>query len=170
MKQKGKNIFRSHYPTADVREFEAFARQMARLKPFGSVDVSINSPAEKADFEIPEGGSPWHEYASYNLSVHIFFPDAKLAPFLPVDFVQKNQQLLLSKVAIIRKFGLGATWAATDPLFLPEAFFEKYPHMRGPRVDHPRRSNHQEFSACFHQQETIDMYQNMVNQLIQKCA
>jgi hypothetical protein len=162
---KGKNIFRSQFPTANIQEFESFARQMARLKPFGTVDVSINNAAEKADFEIPEGGSPWHEYASYNQAVHIFFPDAKLAPFMPVEFVKKNQQLLLSKVAIIRRLGLGATWRATDPLFLPEGFFEKYPNMRGPRVDHPRRSMHNEFAACFHQQETIDMYQNMVDQL-----
>jgi hypothetical protein len=162
---EAKNIFRGSFPTADMQEFEAFAKQMARLKPFGSVDVSINNCAEKADFEIPKGGSPWHEYAAYTQAVHIFFPDEKLAPFLPVDFVKKNQQLLLSKVAVIRRLGLGATWRATDPLFLPEAFFEKYPHMRGPRVDHTRRSLHQEFAACFHQKETVDMYKNMVNQL-----
>jgi hypothetical protein len=162
---EGKNIFSSHYPTADIQKFEAFAKQMARLKPFGRVDVSINNCAEKADFEIPPGGSPWHEYASYNQAVHIFFPDVKLIPFLPADFVNKNKQLLLSKAAIIRRSGLEVAWAATDPLFLPEAFFEKYPHMRGPRVDHPRRSLYPAFAACFHQQETIDMYKNMVTQL-----
>ena len=43
--------------------------------------------------------------------------------------------------------------------------FRKIPAYEGPRVDHPRRSLHEEFAACFHQQETIDMYQNMVNQL-----
>lgn len=73
-----------------MKEFEAFAKQMVRLKPFGRVDVSINNAAEKADFEILQGGSPWHEYASYNQAVHIFFPDERLAPFLPVDFVKKT--------------------------------------------------------------------------------
>ncbi len=71
----------------------------------------------------------------------------------------------MAKSFIIRELGLGATWRSTDPLFLPEAFFEKYPHLRGPRVDHPRRSLQQEFTACFHQKETVEMYQNMVNQL-----
>jgi hypothetical protein len=160
-----KNIFSSFYPTADLGKFNSFARQMARLKPYGRVDISINNLAEKAEFEIPKGGSPWHEYASYNGAVHIFFPAPKLTPFLPDDFVLKNRQLLLSKSAILRELGIGATWRSTDPLFLPEAFFEKYPHMRGPRVDHPRRSLQQEFSACFHQKETVEMYQNMVNQL-----
>jgi hypothetical protein len=162
---ESKNIFRGSFPTIDMKEFEAFAKQMARLKPFGSVDVSINNPAVKADFEMPKGGSPWHEYATCNGAVHIFFPTEKLAPFLPEGFVKKNRQLLLSKEAVIRKLGVGATWRSTDPLFLPAAFFEKYPHMRGPRVDHPRRSLQQEFSACFHQKETVEMYQDMMNQL-----
>jgi hypothetical protein len=162
---EGKNIFNSTFPTADLQEFEAFARQIARLKPFGSVATRINYVAETADFEIPEGGSSWHEYAFNNGPIHLFFSDEKLVPYLPADLVKKNQQLLLSKVAIIRRLGLGATWDSKDPHFLPESFFEKYPNMRGPRVDHPRRSLRQEFAACFHQQETIDMYQNMANQL-----
>ena len=165
-KSEGKNIFSIRFPTSDIKEFEVFARQMERLKPYGRVDVSINNPAQRADFEIPEGGSPWHEYASYNLSVHIFFPDERLAPFLPADFVAKNRKLLMSKEKIVRESGLGVAWASTDPLLLPEAFFVKYPHLRGPRVDHPRRSLEQAFSACFHQEETIDMYKNMVNELI----
>jgi hypothetical protein len=159
------NIFSSSYPETDLEKFKVFARQMARLKPFGRVDISVNNLAEKAYFEIPKGGSPWHEYASYNGAVHTFFPDVKLAPFLPADFIAKNRQMLLSKSAILRESGMGANWRSTDPLFLPEAFFQKYPHMRGPRVDHPRRSLQQEFSACFHQKETVEMYQDMVDQL-----
>ena len=158
-----------HYMEAAVNqeEFKAFARQMARLKPYGRVDVSINNLAQKADFIIPEGGSPWHEYASCNGCVHAFFPDIKLAPYLPSDFVNKNRKLLLAKSSLIRESGMGATWRSTDPLFLPETFFEKYPHLRGPRVDHPRRSLKQEFTACFHQKETVEIYQNMVNQLFE---
>jgi len=162
-----KNIFSSQFPTTDMEEFKAFARQMARLKPYGRVDVSINNLAQKADFIIPEGGSPWHEYASCNGCVHAFFPDIKLAPYLPSDFVNKNRKLLLAKSSLIRESGMGATWRSTDPLFLPETFFEKYPHLRGPRVDHPRRSLKQEFTACFHQKETVEIYQNMVNQLFE---
>jgi hypothetical protein len=138
----GENVFSSDFPTTDMQEFEAFAKQMARLKPFGKIETRINYVAEEASFEMPEGGSPWHEYASNNGPVHLFFPDEKLAPFLPADLVKKNQQLLLSKVAVLRKMGFEATWDSKDPHFLPEAFFEKYPNMRGPRVDHPRRSLH----------------------------
>jgi len=149
----------------EQQEFKAYASQMARLKSFGRVDVCINSPALKSDFEIPPNSCDWHEYASYNRSVASFFPDKKLIPFVPADFVSKNRQLLLYKASVLRDLGLSAYFRSNEPRFLPEAFFDKYPHLRGPRVDHPRRSVRKEFAPCFHQTGTIEMYRNMVGQL-----
>jgi hypothetical protein len=160
-----KAIFVVHSSIRDIETFRAFASQIARLRPFGRIDMYINSTAEKADFEMPQGGSPWHEYAAYDRSLSKFFPDEMVAPFIPEELVKKNRQLLLSKVKIIRDLGLNAGYRANEPHFLPEAFFESYPHLRGPRVDHPRRSLQKEFAPCFHQQETRDMYQRMVNTL-----
>jgi len=149
----------------EQQEFKAYAKQMARLKSFGRVDVCINSPALKSDFEIPPNSCDWHEYASYNRSVASFFPDKKLIPFIPAEFVSKNRQLLLYKAGVIRELGLSAYFRSNEPRFFPEAFFDKYPHLRGPRVDHPRRSVRKEFAPCFHQTGTIEMYSNMVDQL-----
>jgi len=160
-----KAIFVVHSSYRDIEKFRAFAEQIARLRPFGRIDMYINLTAEKADFEMPEGGSPWHEYAAYDRSLSKFFPDEKIAPFIPEELVNKNRQLLKQKVKIIRDLGLNAGYRANEPHFLPKAFFESYPHLRGPRVDHPRRSLQKEFSPCFHQKETRDMYQHMVNTL-----
>ncbi len=160
-----KNIFVVYNPITDIQEFEAYAKQMARLKPFGRVDVWINNASEKAGFELPEGGGEWHEYASYNRNIAVFYPDEKIAPYIPEELVKKNQGLLNKKLKIIRKLGLGAAFRSNEPHYLPEVFFDKYPHLRGPRVDHPRRSNQKEFAPCFHQEGTVEMYQNMVNKL-----
>jgi hypothetical protein len=160
-----KKIFIVYNTGEELQEFKAYTKLMARLKPFGRVDICINSPALKSSFEIPAGSCDWHEYASYNRSVASFFPDEKIASILPEDFVIKNRQLLLNKVSILRELGLSAALRSNEPRYLPEAFFEKYPHLRGPRVDHPRRSVQKEFAPCFHQPETADIYRNMVNQL-----
>ena len=160
-----KNIFVVFNTGEEMQYFMPFAQQMARLKPFGRVDVTINSPALKGDFECPEGSCDWHEYAAYNRSVEAFFPDKKLLPFIPEDYISKNRQLLLSKVAVLKELGLSAAFSSNEPRYLPEKFFEKYPHLRGPRVDHPRRSVQKEFAPCFHQSETVEMYRNMVGQL-----
>ena len=142
-------IFVVHSSFHDIETFTDFSEQIARLKPFGRIDMNINSTAEKADFEMPEGGSPWHEYAAYDRSLSKFFPDEKMAPFIPESLVVKNRQLLLGKVKTIRDLGLSAGYRSNEPHFLTEAFFESYPHLRGPRVDHPRRGLQKEF-ADFH--------------------
>jgi hypothetical protein len=59
-----------------------------------------------------------------------------------------------------------AAFFANEPGFLPSAFFEMYPQLRGPRVDHPRRSNVAFFSPCFSVKETQEMYSNMMAELL----
>ena len=159
------SIFIAYSTSEDKQEFREYAEQMARLKQFGRVDICINSPALKSDFELPVKSCDWHEYASYNRSVEAFFPDSMLIPFVPADYISKNRQMLLYRAGVIRELGLNAAFRSNEPRFLPAAFFEKYPHLRGPRVDHPRRSVQMEFSPCFHQTETMKMYRNMVSQL-----
>ena len=163
--KEANNIFIVFNTGEGMQYFKAFAEQMARLKPYGRVDITINSPALKGDFECPKGSCDWHEYAAYNRSVEAFFPDKSLLPFVPEDYISKNRQLLLSKVAVLRELGLSAAFSSNEPRYLPEQFFEKYPELRGPRVDHPRRSVQKEFAPCFHQTGTVEMYRNMVEQL-----
>lgn len=165
--ESGKAVFVVHSSFRDIETFTDFSEQIARLKPFGRIDMNINTTAEKADFEMPDGGSPWHEYAANDRSLSKFFPDEKIAPFFPEELVKKNRQLLLNKVKIIRDLGLYAGYRSNEPHFLPAAFFESYPHLRGPRVDHPRRSLQKEFAPCLHQKETEEMYQNMANMLFE---
>jgi hypothetical protein len=159
------NIFVVYSTSEDKQEFREYAEQMARLKKFGRVDICINSPALKSDFELPVKSCDWHEYASYNRSVEAFFPDSMLAPFVPAEYISKNRQMLLYRTGVLRELGLNAAFRSNEPRFLPTAFFDKYPHLRGPRVDHPRRSVQKEFSPCFHQPETMRMYRNMLSQL-----
>ena len=124
------------------------AKSVSRLKRYGCVQVDIGVLADKSWHEIPEGGSPWHEYAMSIPTVAKFFPHPKIAPFFPADWVAKNRSLLLAKAAILREMGLESAFSSNDTQYLPEAFFRRYPHLRGPSVDHPRRSKRAEFSMC----------------------
>ncbi len=164
--EQGEKVFIIHGPTDKLEEFRELAKQAARLKPYGRVQVNISRLAEKGFHEIPPGNNFWYEYASYNPTPFKFFPDSKIAPFLPVEFVRKNKVLLLSKAEILREFDLEAAFWCYEPNFLPEAFFKAYPHLRGPRIDHPRRSNHAAFAPCIDTEEVQDMYAGMVAELL----
>jgi len=150
----------------DLDEFRKLVKQASGLKAYGTVQINIGTLADKSFYEIPAEGNPWNEYASNNAPLYKFFPDAKISPFIPGEFVKKNRQLLIDKAKILRENGMEAAFFANEPGFLPAAFFDAYPQMRGPRVDHPRRSNFEFFSPCISVKETREMYANMMAEML----
>jgi len=151
--------------TRDMDNFKAFAKEAAKLKAYGRVLVDISALADKAFHELPEGGSSWHEYAVNNAALHRVFPHPKLVPHLPMAWVKKNQELLLAKSAVLRKLGLEAAFHANEPHYWPESFWREHPHLRGPRVDHPRRGRQEEFSVCVDLPEGAEMIEWMMCEL-----
>lgn len=166
LENKTEKVFVIHAPISNLDEFTELAKQAIRLKPFGRVEVNVSNLADKGFYEIPEGRNFWYEYASYNPTPYKFFPDPKIAPFIPAEFVKKNRELLLAKAKILREYGLEGAFWSYEPNFLPEEFFEKYPEMMGPRVDHPRRGNYPAFAPCISVKETQEMFTNMVADLL----
>lgn len=166
LEQDGEKVFVIHAPIIDLDEFRELAKQATRLKPYGRVEINISTLADKGFHEIPEGRNYWYEYASNNPTPFKFFPDEKIAPFIPADFVKKNRELILAKAKILREYGLGGAFWSYEPNFLPEEFFDAYPQMIGARVDHPRRGNYPAFAPCISVKETQEMFKNMVAELL----
>jgi hypothetical protein len=155
--QTGRTITTSFH-TTDLEEFRRFCRQARRLSEHGRVLVDLSTLSEEARHQRPSVRSPWHDYASRNSTLFAIFPHPLAAPFFPAEWVAANRALLLAKAAIAREEKLEATFYSHDPSFLPEAFFARYPHLRGPRIDHPRRSRQAEFALCTDLPEVLDMY------------
>jgi len=149
----------------NIGEFRAFAQTASRLRPYGNVQIQIGELADKSWYEMPAKNSPWHEYANEFSCMAKFFPHPKIAPFIPADTVAKNREMLFAKAHVLRELGLSAAFSGDETHFMPAAFFEEYPHLRGPRVDHPRRSTRQEFSWCVDLEETRDMIEWMAAEL-----
>jgi hypothetical protein len=150
----------------DVGEFKQLADAVAPLKRIGEVQVDIGVLADKAWHHIPPGGSPWHEFGLYNTALYNFYPDAKIAPHIPAEWVAKNRELLLAKAAILRQHGLSAALTSNDTHYMPESFFREYPQLRGPRVDHPRRTRAEAFSWCVDRPEVLAMIESMMTTMI----
>src|SRR5438094_8797062 len=89
--------------TRTAADFEVLAAQAARLKPRGRVEIGVSSLAERTLADIPPGGSPWHDYTSTLPSLEKFFPHRDLMPFVDVEHVRRNQQLLREKLPIVRR-------------------------------------------------------------------
>ena len=165
MDGEGQKTFILHSPTTDLDEFRNIARAAAPLAARGRVLVNISEVADKAWHIIPDGGSPWHEYTSYNASLSNFFPHPLIAEHLPAPWVADNRKLLGAKAALLDELGLGAAFWGYVPNMLDESFFRAHPHLRGPRVDHPRRSCREAFALCVDLDQTRDMLCWMMAQL-----
>src|SRR5437762_4146104 len=151
--------------TRNAREFEVLASLAQRLKPRGRVEVGISNLAERTLSDIPSGGSPWHDYTSCLPSLEKFFPHRDLLPFQNAEHVRKNQQLLRDKLAVVRKHKLSAVAQFHIPWLLPDAFFDKFPQLLGPRIDHPRRSRKEAFAMCVDTEAGRAFYADMFGQL-----
>ena len=151
----------------DLNEFKNLAQLAGRLKKYGDVQINVGTVADKAFYEIPKGGNPWSEYASNFANLYKFYPDVKIAPFIPERFIRENQDMLKAKAKILRESGLNAAFFSNEPEIIPEPFFRAYPQFRGPRVDHPRRSNVAFFSPCLSVIEMQEIYAGMMAKLLQ---
>src|SRR5208282_2538945 len=154
-----------HNSIRDLNEFRAYAQIAARLKPYGNVQVDLGVLAERNPVHTVSVRSPWHQYGAYMATEWAFFPPPKLAPYLPAEWVAKNRELLLAKVAILKELKLDAVFSGTNTQMLPEDFFRQYPHLRGPRVDNPVRSGQEAFAWCVDQPETLEMIAWMTAEL-----
>jgi len=154
-----------HNSIRDLNEFRTYAQIAARLKPYGNVQVDLGVLAERNPVHTVSVRSPWHEYGAYMATEWAFFPPRQLAPYLPAEWVAENRALLLAKVAILKELKLDAVFSGTNTQMLPESFFRQYPHLRGPRVDNPRRSGQEAFSWCVDQPETLAMIEGMTAEL-----
>ncbi|MBT4497689.1 MAG: hypothetical protein HOC74_08205 [Gemmatimonadetes bacterium] len=163
--KKGKTFLIDLRGSRDIESFRTYAEIASRLKKYGEVQISVSGLADKAWWEIPEGGSPWHEYACYVPAPWMFFPHPKITPHIPADFVAKNRELLDARLKVIRELGLKAIFTAKFTNLLPESFFVEHPHLRGPRVDHPRRSTEEAFAWCVDLEETREMIEWMMAEI-----
>jgi hypothetical protein len=154
-----------HNCIRDLEEFRAYARLATRLKRYGNVQVDVGVLAERNPVHTVPVRSPWHEYGAYMATEWAFFPPPQLVPYLPADWVAKNRALLLAKAAILKELKLDAVFSGTNTQILPEAFFQKYPQLRGPRVDNPVRSGQPAFTWCVDQPETLAMIEEMTAEL-----
>lgn len=147
--------------TPSVEEFDVLASQAARLKARGRVEIGISSLRQRSTADLVPGLSTWHDYTSSLPALEKFFPHRDLEPFVDREHVARNQELLRAKLPVLRRHKLSAAAQFHIPWMLPEPFFDAYPHLRGPRIDHPRRSRREAYAICVDHEQGRSFYADM---------
>jgi hypothetical protein len=130
-------FIRSYDPEATIRE-------LARL---GCSHVSVNVLASPAAYEEGPPGEIYPRFYAGSPDLDQFVASDLTRGLYPPEYLQANLGLLKKNVALALAYGLTPGLTICSPRTMPEAFFAKYPYLRGARVDHPYRSYRPRYTA-----------------------
>lgn len=122
-----------------TQNFDA-ARYIATLARCGFTHVEVNGLATHTAFEPGVPGEYYSQFYSYGPGLMQFVDTTITRGIYDTSYLQANLNRLKKLAAMGRQYGLTPGLLAYEPRTLPESFFQKYPTLRGARVDHPFRS------------------------------
>ena len=146
-----------------------FARRAALAKELGATHVSITEDLPPALWQFTPSDDPYPAWFVYRVSLLKIFAPKEAQPFVDMAYAGRIARILEERCAVLRKLGLKAHWNSNEPQVLPEAFFQAYPRLRGPRVDQPNRSRVAWFASCVDQPEMLRLYREAMKNLLARC-
>jgi hypothetical protein len=157
-----------NYATPDLDAFEQVASGAAVLSERYDVRLVVSHFAHPDRSQRIDPGDPYLEYAVNFPDLFRFAPPDAVAPFVDGTLVEANVRLAQQKLAILERYGLRGAFVGREPVYLPEPFFRDHPDLRGPRVDHPRRSRNPCFALCLHHPDAQALYRSAAAEAIRR--
>jgi hypothetical protein len=152
-------------PHADLARYEDLAR---RSVDAGVTHVTVSALAEKSRWELDDPADPYLHWAIIHASLYKVVPPELLTDWVPAKYARQFLDLIRRRCDILEKLKLKAAFLSYEPTWWPESAFAKAPQLRGPRVDHPRRSKHPRFSPDISNARVLDIYRQMMRRFIEQ--
>ncbi len=151
--------------TFTSNSLDEFEEKAKKAKSLGATHVTI-SQIEKSRWQWDRVRSdPYPNWGMLVTSLFkIIVPD-ELRKWLPVDYAERNFDLIKKRSRILEKYGLKGSFHMKEPAYLPEEVFREHPEWRGPRCDHPRRAVNHYFSPCIDRDDILEMYEKAMFKL-----
>lgn len=150
-----------------IRDFssEQYIRQYARL---GFTHVEVNALASKFSYEKGVPGEFYADFYTYCPGLDQYVTSSLNEGLYPKDYLNSNLERLIKNARIAVKYGLVPGLLCFEPRSVPESFFEKYPTLRGARVDHPFRSYKPRYNLSVAHPVVRQHYAELVDNLMKK--
>jgi len=150
-----------------IRNFnrEQYIREYARL---GFSHIEVNALAFPNPSEQGVQGEFYPDFYTYCPALDQFVSSKLNEGIYPEDYLQANLDLLKDNARLANKYGLNPGLLCFEPRSVPEAFFNKYPTLRGPRVDHPFRSFKPRFSLALAHPLVKEHYRELVTKILEE--
>lgn len=148
-----------------ARRFDAEA-YVERLAAGGFTHLEVNALATHVPLEVNVPTEYYSQFYSYCAALTQFVDSAITRGLYPHEYLAANLNRLKKLAALGRRYGLKPGILCFEPRTLPERFFERYPTLRGARVDHPFRSHHPRYTMAQDHPATRAHYREMMARLL----
>jgi hypothetical protein len=113
---------------------------VATLAAAGFTHVEVNGLQAHMPFEDYAPGEYYPQFYTYGPGFNHYVDTPLTAGIWPAHYLDANLEHLKKLAALGRRYGLKPGVMMFEPRTFPERFFQKFPTLRGGRVDHPFRS------------------------------
>jgi hypothetical protein len=139
----------------------------ATLAEAGFTHLEVNSLHTHFPYEDSVPGEYYSQFYSYCPGFNHFIDTPLTRGIWPAQYLDANLARLQSLAEIGRKYGLKPGVCLYEPRSLPERFFQRYPTLRGARIDHPFRSRLPRYTMAQDHPVTQQHYRLAVQALMQ---
>ncbi|MCF7761754.1 MAG: hypothetical protein K9M98_14740 [Cephaloticoccus sp.] len=122
-----------------ARKFDR-EQYVATLAESGFTHVEVNGLQAHTPMEDSVQSEYYSQFYTYTSGFNHYVDTPLTRGLWQSQYLEANLNNLKSLAALGRKYGLKPGVCMFEPRTLPERFFQRYPTLRGARVDHPFRS------------------------------
>jgi hypothetical protein len=142
---------------------EEHIRHYARL---GYTHLEVNGLATHLPYVERVPDEFYSQFYSYCAALDQFVESRLNQGMYPPEYLNANLNLLKKYAALGRKYGLKPGILCFEPRTVPEQLFERYPMLRGARVDHPMRSWKPRYTLAISHPAAQDHYAELMRNLL----
>jgi hypothetical protein len=142
---------------------EAYILQLAEQ---GFTHVAVNGLGVDRPFESGPQGDVYSWFYDYSPDLDQFVSSTLLEGYYPKDYLNANLSFLKSNAALAVKHGLIPGLHINSPRSMPEEFWERYPFLRGARIDHPRESFRPRYTLAMAHPVVQQHYRELIRTLM----
>ncbi len=144
---------------------QTYIEEAARL---GFTHIEINGLAFPKALESGAIGETYPMFYTYCPALDQFVSSHLNIGLYPEEYLRANLANLKENARIARGFGLSPGLLCFEPRSVPEKFFDKYPMLRGARIDHPFRSFKPRYTMTLTHPKVREHYSEMLTKIMEE--
>ena len=154
-----------HNRTVEEFDPEEHVRNLARM---GFSHTEVNGLAFALPFEQGPKGEVLHRFYTYCPALDQFVWSKLNRGIYDFDYLQANLNMLKRNADLAEKYGMRSGLTCFEPRSVPDRLLERYPMLRGARVDHPIRSWYPRYNLSIAHPVVREHYAEMMEKLVRE--